>query len=107
MVNVELETSTLSVLIAGLYCTTHNVDVLAIPESIYLGVAEKLEFFLMNWNYDVISFEDWIKHCLLIYPKEMLPDDDLKELQENTLYWETPVGNAILFVSMDIGVINE
>ena len=103
---VELETSTLSVLIAGLYCTFHEVDSLAIPESIYLYVAEQLEYFLPNWNYGIISFEDWVKNCLTILPKVMLDEEDIKYLQENTLYTEMMNGNAQLIVSMDIRGIN-
>jgi hypothetical protein len=107
MVKVELQTDTLSVLVAGLYCTLHNVDVVAIPESVYLSIAEKLEYFLPDWDYNKISFEDWVKYCLNIYPKEIYTDEELKFIQENTLSWEFPSGNAILVISMDIGVINE
>lgn len=103
---VELETSTLSVLVAGLYCTYHEVDSLAVPESIYLYVAEQLEYFLPNWNYEIISFEDWVKNCLTILPKVMLDDEDIQYLKENTLYTEMMNGNAPLIVSMDIRGIN-
>ena len=106
MVKVELEPSTLSVLIAGLYCTYNEVNSIAIPESVFLSIAEKLEYFLTLWDYDVISFEDWIKNCLLIYPKEMFAEEEIQQLQKNTLYWEYPNGNVILFISMDISVIN-
>ena len=108
MALVELETNTLAVLIAGLYCTYNEVNAIAIPESVFLSVAEKLEYFISNnlWDYDAISFEDWIKNCLLIYPKELFADEELAQLQKQTLYWEYPNGNAILFVSMDINVIN-
>lgn len=106
MVKVELETSTLSVLIAGLYCTYHEVDSIAVPESIYLYVANQLEYFLPDWNYEVISFEDWVKNCLTILPKVMLNDEDIEYLQKNTLYNEMMNGNAPLIVSMDIRGIN-
>ena len=43
---VELETTTLSVLIAGLYCTEHEVNSMAIPQSLWLEIAEKVEYFL-------------------------------------------------------------
>jgi hypothetical protein len=107
MVKVELEPSTLSVLIAGLYCTYHEVNSLAVPESIYLYVAEQLEYFLPDWNFDVISFEEWIKNCLFIYPKPLLSDEDIEYLQGNSLYWEMPNGNVMLVVSMDVRDINE
>lgn len=107
MVKVELQTSTLAVLIAGMYCTSHEVNSLAIPESIWLNIAERLEFFIPNWNYDVISFEDWVNNFLTIYPKEMLSDEDIKYMQENTLYSELPNGNVVLVVSMDVKPIND
>ena len=103
---INLDTYTLSVLIAGLYCTDHQVDSLAIPQSVWLAVAEKLEYFLPDWNYKIITFEEWIRTHLLILPKVMLSEEEVKELENNTLYWETPNGNALLVVSMDIGVIN-
>lgn len=106
MVKVELETSTLAVLLAGLYCTFHEVNSLAIPESLYLSIAEKLEYFLPDWDYTKISFEDWVKYELTILPKAMLSDEDLEYLMNNTLYWETMNGNALLVVSMNINDIN-
>ena len=107
MVKIKLHTSTLSVLLAGLYCSMNDVNHLAIPESVWLSVAEKLEYFLPDWNYDVISFEDWIKDCLFIYPKPILDEDDIRYLQENSLYWEMPSGNVMLVVSMNVRDINE
>lgn len=107
MVYVDLDLNTLSVLIAGMYCTDHQVDSIAIPQSVWLSIAEKLEFFLPQWDYERIRFEQWISNYLLILPKPMLSVDEIKELQENTLYYEVPNGNVILVISMDIGVINE
>lgn len=106
IVKVELETSTVAVLIAGLYCLNHNVNALAIPESIYLEIAEKLEYFIPNWDYNKISFEEWVDKCLLIYPKVLFDDETLKDIQKTTLYWERDNGNAILIISMDIQEIN-
>ena len=107
MVKIELDKYTLSVLVAGLYCTTHAVDSVAIPQSLWIAIAEKLEYFLPNWDYNKISFEDWIENCLLILPKPLLDEETLEDMQKTTLYWEYPNGNVILIVSMDIGVINE
>lgn len=109
MIKVELETSTLAVLIAGLYSIRYNVNAIAIPESIYLQVAEKLEYFMQDktWDKDKIGFEDWINTHLLIYPKALLSNEEINDLQASTLYWEVPNGNVILSVSMDIGVLND
>ena len=106
MVKVDLKTNTLAVLVAGIYSSVHEVEPIAIPESIWIGVAEKLEYFLDGWNYDKISFEDWINTCLTILPKVMLSEEELEYLQGNSLYWEVPNGTAILIVSMDITGIN-
>ena len=104
---VDLETTTLAVLISGLYCVNHNVDAIAIPESIWLAIAEKLEHFAPNWDFNVISFEKWVDTCLFICPKILLDEDTTKELQETTLYWEADNGNIVLVVSMDIREINQ
>ncbi len=106
MVKVDLNLNTLSVLVAGVYCTAHGVDSIAIPQSVWITIAEKLEYFLPSWNYEIISFEEWIEYCLMIYPKQLLEDETIEEMQNTTLYWEYPNGNAILSISMDIGVIN-
>lgn len=108
MVLVELETSTLAVLVAGIYCTDNQVDSMAIPQSTWLSIAEKLEYFLENnlWDFEKISFEDWVANCLFIFPKEILDEDTLKDMMTDCLYWEVPNGNLILSVSMSIKEIN-
>ena len=106
MVKVDLNLNTLSVLVAGVYCTTHGVDSMAIPQSVWVSVAEKLEHFLTLWDYGVITFEEWIDNCLFIYPKSLLDGELINEMQNTTLYWEYPNGNVILSISMDIKVIN-
>ena len=108
MVLVELETSTLAVLVAGMYCTNNQVDSMAIPQSVWLSIAEKLEYFLGNnlWDFKKISFEDWVATCLFIFPKTLLEEEVLKEMMGNTFYWEVANGNLILSISMDIREIN-
>lgn len=106
MVKVDLDTNTLAVLVSGLYCVNSNVDAIAIPESVWIAIAEKLEYFLPDWDYEAISFEDWIKNCLFIVPKVLLSDEDIEDMISSTLYWEYPNGNMILSISMDIKPIN-
>ena len=106
MVDIKLNTNTLSMLIAGLYCADNEVDSIAIPFSIWFAIAEKLEYFLPSWDYEKITFEQYIKNCILIFPKEMIPETELKNMQRTTLYWEYPNGNVILSISMDIQPIN-
>ena len=106
MVEVNLESSTLAVLVAGLYCTYNNVESIAIPESVFMSIGEKLEYFLPFWDYEVISFEDWIKTCLLIIPKVLLTEEDIEEMRKTSLCWEYPNGNMILHISMNIEPIN-
>lgn len=107
MVKVDLSIPTLAVLISGLYCAEHNVDAMAIPSSVWIAIAEKLEWFLDDWDYEVISFEDWVYTHLVILPKILLEEGEIEEMQKTTLYWEYPNGNMILIISMDIKPINE
>ena len=77
---------------------------MAIPQSLWLEIAEKLEPHLENWDYGKISFEDWIKYNLFIYPTMALDDDTLKDIKETTEYFERVNGNVLLSVSMDMGM---
>ena len=106
MVKIELRTSTIAVLIAGLYSIRFNVDSMAIPESVFILIAETLENYIPLWDFNKIGFEDWVSNCLWIYPTPLLSDVEIADLKKNTLYWEVPNGNVMLSVSMDINDIN-
>ena len=97
-----LNTDTIGVLIAGLYATFSDVNPLAIPNSLWLEIAEKLEPYLDGWDYDKISFEEWIKYNLFIYPTVALDEETLKEMKESTVYFERVNGNVLLSISMDM-----
>jgi len=101
---VYLSTDTLAVLIAGLYSTFGDINPMAIPQSLWLEIAEKLEPYLDEWDYDKISFEDWVRYNLFIYPTMALDDETLDELKESSVYFERLNGNALLSVGMDMGV---
>ena len=106
MATIQLNTTTLAVLISGLYCTDNNVDSRAIPLQVWLDIAEKLEYFLPYWNFNEISFEDWVNKHLSILPKILLTDEDIEDMIQSTMYWEHPNGNMVLSISMDIRPIN-
>jgi hypothetical protein len=100
-VPIELEVGTLATLLSGLYSVYSSTDPRAIPTSVYIEIAEKLIPYLDNWAYDAISFEDWVKYCLLIAPKVMV-EDRLDYLKQNELYFERENGNVILVISADM-----
>lgn len=102
LVGIKIEVSTLATLIAGLYCTMASVDPMAIPSSIYIELAEKLVPYLEEWDYDELTFEQWIGANLLIIPKVLCSEDDIKELKKNTVYLERENGNAILIVTFEV-----
>lgn len=103
---VDLDTSTIAVLVSGLYCVESNIDAMAVPQSVWIAIAEKLEYFLPNWNYESISFEEWVRKCLFIVPKILLTEDDIEDMKKSTLYWEFPNGNMMLVISMDVKPID-
>lgn len=105
---VELNTNTLAVLVGGLYCTHNDVSAMAIPESLWLSIAEKLTYFIENglWDFSKLSFEEFVQHDIFIYPTEALDGETLKDMMEIPLYWETSNGNVNLSVSLDIREIN-
>ena len=101
-VNIKIEIATLSTLIAGIYCTVSQIDPMAVPTSVYIELAEKIAPYLEDWDYDKISFEQWIETSLLIVPKVMCSDEDIEEFKQNTVYLERENGNAILVVTFEV-----
>ena len=106
MVMIDLETSTLAMLVSGLYCTNTNTDPRAIPPEVWIQVVNKLEYFLPMWDYTKITFEQWIETGLFIFPKSMLDEDTLEEMMTDGSYWEYQNGNVVLAINMDIRSIN-
>ena len=102
LVGIKIEVSTLATLIAGLYCTMASVDPMAIPSSIYIELAEKLVPYLEKWDYDNLTFEQWVGANLLIIPKVLCSEDDIEKLKKNTVYLERENGNAILIVTFEV-----
>lgn len=102
LINIKIEVSTLATLIAGLYCTMASVDPMAIPSSIYIELAEKLVPYLTEWDYDKITFEEWIGTHLLIIPKVLCSEEDIEEMKQNTVYLERENGNVILIVTFEV-----
>lgn len=107
MIRIGLNLSTLSILIAGLYCTTHETNAMAVSESIWLEIAEKLEEFLPIWDYSRLSFEDWVDHNLMILPIVLFTNEELEELYKESLCWTRWNGNVELLISMDMSHIGD
>lgn len=101
-VPIQIEVATLSTLIAGIYCTVASVDPIAIPTSIYIEVAEKIVPYLKDWDYEKISFEQWVETSLLIIPKVMCSEEDIESFKNNTVYLERENGNAVLIVTFEV-----
>ena len=89
-------------MIAGLYATFSDLNPVAVPQSLWLEIAEKLEPYLDEWDYEKLSFEDWVKYNLFIYPTQALDEDTLLELMESTIYFERVNGNVLLSISMEM-----
>lgn len=102
MINLKLNLNTFSTLIAGLYCTYTSIDPRAVPTSLYIELAEKLEPYMENWDYEKQSFEDWITHNLLIAPMELFSESELNECKNNAIYIERQLGNVVLIATGDI-----
>lgn len=103
-VQVTMELGTFSTLVAGLYCTYSVVNPVAIPEYLWIEIAQKLSEYLGSWDYDKISLEDFIKYNLLIVPLELVADE-LDEYKKNDLYFERENGNAVLVITANLSEI--
>lgn len=101
-IHINIELGTLATLLAGLYCLYSSVDPIAIPESLYIELAEKLIPFLDDWNYERMSFEDWVKYNLMIYPVNVFSQEELKDFSENSIFFYRENGNVLLLVTAEI-----
>ena len=107
---LELNLDTLTMLINGLYITYNQTHVDAIPSSMFLELAEKLVHFLNRWNYNALSFEQWLKSYLVILPKELFPESEYMYAKtHNQIFIERMMGNATLICTAPIpeNVLNE
>ena len=102
-ISIKLEVGTISILLSGLYIYYTGVNGNAIPPSLYVEVAEELVPYLKEWDYDKVSFEEWIRTSLIIAPKVMFDDEELKEMSQAEIFLERRYGNADLVVCGRIG----
>lgn len=101
-VDLKIEVGTLATLIAGLYCTYSSVDPVAIPTSVFIELAEKIQPYLEKWDYSTLSFEEWVKFNLIIMPQVLFSEEELDDLKKNQIYFERENGNMILVVSAEM-----
>ena len=100
-IELKIELGTLATLLSGLYSFYSTVNPSAIPTLLYIELAEKLIPYLKNWDYDKLSFEDWVKYNLLIVPMPLI-EDEINEYRENELYFERECGNIVLVVTAEM-----
>lgn len=98
-ISVELSIGTLAVLISGLYIANTGINIEAVPSSLFIEIAEQIAPYLSKWDYDNISFEDWINYNLLIIPKQLCSDDELESFKNNDFYIERRLGNVTLIAT--------
>ena len=101
---IELDESTIAVLLAGLYTVNTGVNPIAIPESLWLDIVKILSPYLETWDYKKMSFEEFVRQNLLIIPKQLCTEEDIDYYKQNTVYFEYPNGNVILVVTFNIEV---
>lgn len=104
LIDIKVSVDLLSMLIAGVYCTSAGVDPVAIPPSLYMELTEVLIPYLKVWDYEKFSFEDWIRDCLIIAPKELFGESELEDAKSNTIYIERSLGNVILIATGDLNL---
>lgn len=96
-IRIEISVGSLASLIAGWHFMNTGVDINAIPSDVFIELAKRLVPFV-----DEIRIEEWIKDSLIILPMPMLNDEEIKEMKDNTIYFEYPNGRVILIVTGDI-----
>ena len=99
---IELDESTIAVLLAGLYTVNTGVNPIAIPESLWLDIVKILSPYLETWDYKKMSFEEFVRQNLLIVPKQLCTEEDIDYYKQNTVYFEYPNGNVVLVVTFNI-----
>lgn len=104
LIDIKVSVNLLSILIAGVYCTHSGVNPIAVPTSLYIELTEQLIPYIKVWDYEKMSFEDWIKNCLIIAPKELFSESELEDAELNTIYLERTLGNAVLIATGDVNL---
>ena len=99
---VEIKVYSLASLIAGLYTYFTEVSLFAIPEDLFIEIAYELLPYLREWDYTKISFEEWVKTSLLIFPFEMFSLTEYEEEKHNPIFIERRYGNATLIATATI-----
>lgn len=105
MVWINLGESSLASLIAGLYTLYAVVDVNAIPPQLFVEIAGEVAKYLDEWDYDALSFEDWIKYNLMIFPKDVFTSDEIEAYKECNLFIERDYGNVTLIACSDFPLL--
>ena len=100
MVNLKISRDTLAILISGLYCSYHDVDAYAIPRELWFELSDRVIDWFDDWDYDKLSFEDWIKNNILIYPEVAMSQEELNSCKDNDVFFEVESGNVLLVVSI-------
>ena len=100
---VELGLDSFTMLLNGLYVTYNQTHVDAIPTSLFLELAEKLEPFLDKWDYNKLSLESWIKTYLIILPKVFFNETEYLDCKTNNeIFIERTLGNVVLVCTAPI-----
>lgn len=98
-VQLEIDLSTLAILISGLYISFTGISSEAIPPSLFIEVAEQVSQYLPKWDYSVISLEEWIKTSLIIAPNILFSEEELEEYKNNEIFLERRLGNVVLIAT--------
>ena len=102
IVGIRIFEDTFSTLLAGLYSTYHDAEILAIPPYFWMMLSNAIIPYLDTWRYDIQSFEDWVANYLIITAKEVCTPDEIDMFKKNTIYIEALNGNMTLIATGDI-----
>ena len=94
MVNLKISRDTFAILVSGLYCSYHDVDAYAIPRELWFELSDRVIDWFDDWDYDKLSFEDWIKNNILIYPEAAMSQEELDSCKDNDVFFEVDIART-------------
>lgn len=96
VMNIDVNTETVAILIKVLYERERNIHPQLIPMIVYFNIAYVIS------QMELVDFEKWVTENLEIAPKEAFNKIRINDCKENGFYVETESGDNVIVALGDV-----